>query len=127
MAEYLAPGVYVEEIPSGPPPIEGVGTSTAGFVGVTRRGPTEGPPTLVTSYADFVRAFGGAFDFGATFLGWQDLPHAVRGFFDNGGRRAYVARIAAADRHPGPRRPFEDRRPDGGMGQRQALRRRSHG
>ena len=95
MAEYLAPGVYVEEIPSGPPPIEGVGTSTAGFVGVTRRGPTEGPPTLVTSYADFVRAFGGAFDFGATFLGWEDLPHAVRGFFDNGGRRAYVARIAA--------------------------------
>src|SRR5207237_8927060 len=59
------------------------------------RARTHGAPTLVTSYAAFVGAFGGAFDFGATFLGWQDLPHAVRGFFDNGGRRAYVARIAA--------------------------------
>lgn len=26
-------GVYVEEVPSGPRPIGGVGTSTAGFVG----------------------------------------------------------------------------------------------
>jgi phage tail sheath protein FI len=96
MPEYLAPGVYIEEIPSGPPPIEAVGTSTAGFVGLTRRGPIEGPPTLVTSYADFVRAFGGAFDFGSTFDGWQDLPNAMRGFFDNGGRRAFVARVVPA-------------------------------
>jgi phage tail sheath protein FI len=34
MAEYLAPGVYVEEVPSAVKPIAGVGTSTAGFVGV---------------------------------------------------------------------------------------------
>jgi hypothetical protein len=27
------PGVYVKETPTGPRPIEGVGTSTAGFVG----------------------------------------------------------------------------------------------
>jgi phage tail sheath protein FI len=96
MPEYLAPGVYVEEVQTGPPPIEPVGTSTAGFVGVTRRGPIEGPPTLVTNYAEFVRAFGGAFDFGSTFENWRDLPHAMRGFFDNGGRRAYVSRVAAA-------------------------------
>ena len=31
--QYLSPGVYVEEIESGARPIEGVGTSTAGFVG----------------------------------------------------------------------------------------------
>jgi phage tail sheath protein FI len=96
MPEYLAPGVYVEEVQTGPPPIAPVGTSTAGFVGVTRRGPIEGPPTLVTNYAEFVRAFGGAFDFGSTFENWRDLPHAMRGFFDNGGRRAYVSRIVAA-------------------------------
>jgi hypothetical protein len=30
--KYLTPGVRVEEVPSGPRPIEGVGTSTAGRV-----------------------------------------------------------------------------------------------
>ena len=40
MPEYLAPGVYVEEVSTGPRPIEGVSTSTAGFVGETERGPT---------------------------------------------------------------------------------------
>jgi hypothetical protein len=33
MPQYLSPGVYVEEVP-GTPPIVGVGTSTAGFIGV---------------------------------------------------------------------------------------------
>jgi phage tail sheath protein FI len=32
--EYLSPGVYVEEVPSAVQPIAGVGTSTAGFIGV---------------------------------------------------------------------------------------------
>jgi uncharacterized protein len=100
MPEYLAPGVYIEEVPSGPPPIEPVGTSTAGFVGMTRRGPIEGPPTLVTNYAEFVRAFGGPFDFGSTFVGWNHLPHAVRGFFANGGARAFIARIAPTTANP---------------------------
>lgn len=35
MGEYLAPGVYIEEVSMGAKPIEGVSTSTAGFVGVT--------------------------------------------------------------------------------------------
>ena len=39
MPEYLAPGVYVEEIERGPKPIEGVATSTAAFLGATERGP----------------------------------------------------------------------------------------
>ena len=60
MPEYLAPGVYVEEIHTGPRPIEGVSTSTAGFVGETERGPTR--PTLVTSWADYQRRFGGYID-----------------------------------------------------------------
>jgi uncharacterized protein len=98
MPQYLAPGVYIDEVQTGPPPIAGVGTSTAGFVGVTRRGPTSGLPTLITSYADFVRAFGGAFDFGPSFtvngVSYQDLPEAVHGFFDNGGQTAYVMRVA---------------------------------
>src|SRR5437870_11309790 len=36
MPQYLAPGVYVEEVPSSAAPIAGVGTSTAGFIGVVR-------------------------------------------------------------------------------------------
>lgn len=34
MPAYLSPGVYVEEVPSAVKPIAGVGTSTAGFIGV---------------------------------------------------------------------------------------------
>jgi uncharacterized protein len=92
MAEYLAPGVYVEEVDTGTKPIEGVSTSTAGFVGMTRRGPTEGLPQLVTSFADFERKFGGYFVLGPAFLGYNHLPHAVEGFFTNGGKRLYIAR-----------------------------------
>ena len=40
MPTYLHPGVYIEEIPSGSKPIEGVSTSTAAFVGQASRGPT---------------------------------------------------------------------------------------
>ena len=38
MAEYLSPGVYVEEFDSGSKPMEGVGTSTAGFIGLAGEG-----------------------------------------------------------------------------------------
>ena len=34
MPSYLSPGVYVEEVPSSAAPIAGVGTSTAGFIGI---------------------------------------------------------------------------------------------
>src|SRR5215510_6576263 len=90
MPEYLAPGVYVEEISTGPRPIEGVSTSTSGFVGETERGPTT--PTLVTSWQNYVRWFGDYLD---RQPGLQNvfLPYAVRGFFDNGGQRVFVARV----------------------------------
>ncbi|MEO8186103.1 MAG: phage tail sheath family protein [Burkholderiaceae bacterium] len=86
MPEYLHPGVYIEEIERGPKPIEGVPTSTAAFLGESERGPTM--PTLVTSYKDYARWFGGVF--GDT----KFLPYAVSGFFENGGKRLYVCRIA---------------------------------
>lgn len=86
MPEYLHPGVYIEEIERGPRPIEGVPTSTAAFLGETERGPTM--PVLVTSYKDYQRWFGDVFG--------QDkfLPYAVNGFFENGGKRTFIARIA---------------------------------
>ena len=59
MAEYLSPGVYVEEIDNGPRSIEGVGTSTAGFIGMAEKGPIEGAPELVTTFNSFLRIYGG--------------------------------------------------------------------
>jgi Bacteriophage tail sheath protein len=92
MPEYLAPGVYVEEKDSGPKAIEGVSTTTSGMVGVTERGP-EGVPTLVIGFADFRRQFGGLLDRRVyTGANWY-LPHAVEGFFTDGGKRLYVVRV----------------------------------
>jgi phage tail sheath protein FI len=95
MPEYLSPGVYVEEI-SGPEPIAGVSTSTTGFVGMTVRGPSSGLPQLVTSFPEFVRTFGEYLPDTTAFHEYRYLPYAVKGFFDNLGQRAYIARVLAA-------------------------------
>ncbi|MEZ4235546.1 MAG: phage tail sheath subtilisin-like domain-containing protein [Myxococcota bacterium] len=94
MAEYLAPAVYVEEKSFRSKSIEGVSTSTAAFCGPARRGPASGTPELLTSLTDFERIYGGS---GPLVLGAASVPnylaHAVRAFFDNGGRRLYVRRV----------------------------------
>ena len=93
MPEYLAPGVYVEETSFRAKSIEGVATSTAGFVGQARFGPTQGLPVLVTGFEEFQRFFGDGDDL--LFAGvptTNHLAHAVRLFFENGGKRVYVAR-----------------------------------
>lgn len=83
---------HIEEIATGPQPIEGVSTSTAGFVGETERGPTL--PRLITSWMEYEQWFGGFIDLpGPRFRDNHLLPYAVRGFFENGGRRLYVARV----------------------------------
>jgi phage tail sheath protein FI len=92
MPEYLAPGVYVEEVPSGSKPIEGVSTSTAAMVGMTQRGPVN-VPTLVTSFGNFTRTFGGLLDPDLFPSGRDALPYAVEGFFTNGGGRVFITRI----------------------------------
>ena len=58
MPEYLAPGVYVEETSFRSKSIEGVSTTTTGFVGPTRCGPIGPVPEIVTSLADFERLYG---------------------------------------------------------------------
>jgi uncharacterized protein len=93
MPEYLSPGVYIEEQNTGPEPIEGVSTSTTGFVGMTVRGPISGPPRLVTSFSEFTRVFGGYLPDTPTFHDYRYLPYSVRGFFDNLGQRAYIVRV----------------------------------
>ncbi len=93
MAEYLSPGVYVEEFESGGKPMEGVGTSTAGFVGLAEKGPVGGTPQLITNFADFKRKYGGFLsenEFGE----YRFLAYAVEHFFVNGGTRCYISRVA---------------------------------
>lgn len=96
MAEYLSPGVYVEEFDSGGKSMEGVGTSTAGFVGAAQRGQVGGVPQLVTSFADFKRKYGGYLPenvFGEK----RFLSYAVEHFFMNGGSRCFISRVCPAD------------------------------
>jgi hypothetical protein len=127
MAQYLSPGVYVEEVPSAVKPIAGVGTSTAGFIGifpdtidlpaplrgqpgqfttVTVTPATAGEVKLITNWSEFVRNFGdlvGAEQASGTPAttpvaindGYRRLAHAVYGFFNNGGTRCFVLRIAS--------------------------------
>jgi phage tail sheath protein FI len=113
MPEYQAPGVYVEEVPSAVRPIAGVGTSTAGFIGVSanitrpwdpakRTGMPARPtgeaypqaaalsPQPINSWSEFTQKFGAFQDAN------QYLAHAVYGFFNNGGNRCWVTRIGAA-------------------------------
>lgn len=96
MPEYLSPGVYVEEYESGAVPMEGVGTSTAGFIGLAEKGDVIGKPQLVTSFSDYVRIFGGYLS-ETKFGDKRYLPYAVEHFFINGGSRAFVMRVCPAD------------------------------
>ncbi|HVL39523.1 MAG TPA: phage tail sheath C-terminal domain-containing protein [Fimbriimonadaceae bacterium] len=154
MPEYLAPGVFVEEIDSGSKPIEGVGTNTAAFVGYAKSGEFN-KPTFISSWTDFCRIFGeddeiilkalakelgkstvelvsakrasrkSLLDYAQSavnaaiaagtakvksfseFVKKHDIPlainpyiegsylaYAVRGYYDNGGGRAYIVRVA---------------------------------
>ena len=87
MPTLTAPGVYVEEIPSGVRPIEVAGTSTAAFFGEAERGPIGGV-TKVFGFTEFETLYG-------TFLdGGRYLAHAVYAYFNNGGGACYVGRVA---------------------------------
>jgi phage tail sheath protein FI len=97
MPEYLAPGVYVEEVSFRAKAIEGVSTTTTAFIGPTRYGPTDIVPDVITSLVEFERIYGDRqpLEFNDT----GELPnymwHAVRMFFENGGKRLYIARVYA--------------------------------
>lgn len=93
MAEYLSPGVYVEEFESGGKPMEGVSTSTAGFIGLAERGPVEGLPQLVTNFSDFKRKYGGYLSENE-YGDYRFLAYAVEHFFINGGSRCFISRVA---------------------------------
>jgi phage tail sheath protein FI len=91
---YLSPGVYVEEVDRGTKPLEMVGTSTVGFIGEIAIGPVN-EPIFVTNWSQFTKHFG-------DFQNSEYLAHAVYGFFNNGGGRAYVLNVGTSDEVTGP-------------------------
>jgi phage tail sheath protein FI len=74
-------------LPTVPPPILGLPTSTTGLIGEAAQGPLE-QAVLVTSLSEYERVFGGP-------QPGQELFLAVSSFFDNGGKRAWVVRLGA--------------------------------
>jgi phage tail sheath protein FI len=88
MPSYLHPGVYVEEVPSGSRPIEGVATSVAAFIGAANRGAV-GDPILVGSFEDYVAEFG---DIESES---DAMGLAVQAYYLNGGGAAFICRLAS--------------------------------
>lgn len=88
---YTTPGVIIEEI-AATGPIEGIGTSTAGFIGPAQSGPIM-VPTKITSWTQFKNTFGGYISSPRCYL-----ANSVEGFFKNGGTVAYIVRVATAKR-----------------------------
>jgi Bacteriophage tail sheath protein len=88
LTTYRTPGVYVQEIPAGPRPIQAVGTSTAAFIG-------EAP--LADAMVNEARACNNWSEFVARFMPEEEkdrkstvLSNAVYGFFENGGSRCFI-------------------------------------
>jgi phage tail sheath protein FI len=100
MPEYLAPGVYVEETSFRSKSIEGVSTTTTGFIGPARYGPTDLEPDVITSLGEFERVYGDRQQLRFQDESGLDAPpmhnylwHAARAFFEEGGKRLYVQRV----------------------------------
>ena len=101
MVELSYPGVYIIEVPPALRAITAASTSTAAFIGMAEKGP-DNKAHLVTSYTEFLDTFGGFTT--KDVLGIEDthtppdnniyLPYAVWAFFQNGGRKCYIIRLA---------------------------------
>jgi uncharacterized protein len=86
---YLYPGVYVEEVPSGVRPIAGAAVSDTAFVDWFPRGRIDRAVRL-TSLGDFEREFGGLHSN-------SEASYALQQYYLNGGKIAWVVRVAAPD------------------------------
>jgi phage tail sheath protein FI len=97
---YQSPGVYLAPPPAPTADVRLVRTDIAGFVGYAERGPVapldsrtlDDPQTLavpLSSWKEYRAKFGGL-------TPYAYMPYAVRAFFENGGTKCYVVRIAAS-------------------------------
>lgn len=94
MSEDIAPGVALDVVSFRSKPIERVSTTTAGFVGPTRFGPTRPGPRAITGLSEFERIYGDGrqLDFSDAGRMHNYVWHAARAFFAQGGRQLYVSR-----------------------------------
>jgi Bacteriophage tail sheath protein len=90
---YSTPGVYYERVDASAPAISAIRTDVTGFVGIAACGPID-TPLPVQSWRQFQAHFGG-------FTGSGFLAYTVRAFFENGGRRAWIVRVASCDPQAG--------------------------
>ena len=89
MPFYSTPGVYIEEISTGPRPIQAVGTSTAAFLGQAPKADAHlGEAVAINNWSQFVKEFVPQENAKST-----PLSHAVVGFFQNGGRRCFIVNM----------------------------------
>lgn len=88
MPIYLTPGVYYERSDADYAAIGPLRTDVAAFIGIARRGPLD-VALPINSWRQFVSHYG-------DFTGAGYLAYAVRGFFENGGRRCWIVRVASA-------------------------------
>ncbi len=87
MPAYSTPGVYFESADTSSTEIGGIRTDIAAFIGVAQMGALN-RPTAVRTWQQFQSAFG-------NFLPNAFLAYAAKAFFDNGGDKLYVVRVAA--------------------------------
>jgi phage tail sheath protein FI len=87
MGEYLAPGVFYERVDATAPAVAVIRTDVTGFVGIAERGPLD-RAVPIESWRQFQATFG-------SFIGSGFLAYTVRAFFENGGRRCWVVRVAS--------------------------------
>ena len=93
MVAYETPGVYYERVDAKAPAITSLRTDVTGFVGLAPSGPVD-EALPVESFRQFQAHYG-------EFTGTGFLAYAVRGFFENGGRRCWIVRVAANEPNGG--------------------------
>ncbi len=103
MPTYLAPDVYVEEVPGARRPIERVGTSTAGFVGVAPNPDARvNEAVAINNWTQFVQ------NFVPEEAPSTALSQAAFGFFQNGGTLCYVVNVGKSKTIAGGLRKLEE-------------------
>ena len=99
LSSIRSPGVYIQELPAGSRPIEGVGTAIAAFVGITADGPYD-QAIKVANWGQYTATFG-------MWVEGAYLPNAVYQYFNNGGGSAYITRIGSLSSDEGARASAE--------------------
>jgi uncharacterized protein len=89
MSTFTTPGVYYQRVDASTPAISVIRTDVAGFVGIAPRGLLD-TAVPVESWRQYQAHYG-------SFTGAGFLAYAVRAFFDNGGQRCWIVRVASND------------------------------